>query len=278
MSIDLKKIIEQFPDCVTNGDKLKGILSDLYASEPKGVINTLVIIVKSGIAKEMQNTAVTDLDKARWKKQLEDDYALSEKVVEKCLDLWKTVFTKNLADFVIIDGVLVKYQGNDSTVVIPDGVTSIGDNAFSHCEKLAKITIPDSVTRIGDSAFFCCRSLTDITIPNGVTRIGNMAFWECSSLTSIMLPDSLTSIGDSAFGYCSSLVSVTIPNTVTSIDDNAFCGCINLTNVVYRGTKEQWNVLKKGELWNASISSDLVHCINGDAKNLVYYPAENFEI
>lgn len=88
MSIDLKKIIEQFPDCITNGDKLKGILSDLYASEPKGVINTLVTIVKSGIAKEMQNTAVTDLDKARWKKQLEDVYALSEKVVENCLALW----------------------------------------------------------------------------------------------------------------------------------------------------------------------------------------------
>ena len=63
--IDLKNILKHYPECVTNGERLKSILLDLYPSEPKGIVNTLVIIAKSGIANEMKNTAVTDLDKAR---------------------------------------------------------------------------------------------------------------------------------------------------------------------------------------------------------------------
>ena len=86
-------------------------------------------------------------------------------------------------------------------VIIPDGVTSIGDSAFSDCKSLASITIPDSVTSIGDSAFSGCSSLTSITIPDSVTSIGSDAFSGCSSLTSVTIPDSVTSIGSDAFGY-----------------------------------------------------------------------------
>lgn len=65
----------------------------------------------------------------------------------------------NINDFVINDGVLKKYTGNDVDVVIPDGVTSIGDNAFSHCSSLENIEIPNSVTSIGNSAFGDCLGL-----------------------------------------------------------------------------------------------------------------------
>ena len=62
----------------------------------------------------------------------------------------------------------VKDKGIKS-VVIPNGVTSIGREAFSGCKNLTSITIPDSVTSIGFSAFYSCTSLTSITIPSHFT-------------------------------------------------------------------------------------------------------------
>ena len=75
-------------------------------------------------------------------------------------------------NFMIEKGVLKSYKGDDKTVVIPDGVTSIGNGAFRGCSSLKSITIPNSVTSIGDGAFKDCTSLTSITIPNSVTFIG----------------------------------------------------------------------------------------------------------
>ena len=95
-----------------------------------------------------------------------------------------------------------KYKGsyNVKIVVISDGVTSIGDYAFSNCETLTSITIPDSVTSIGNGAFYKCTSLTtSITIPDSVTSIGEYAFCKCTSLTSITIPYGVTSIGYYAF-------------------------------------------------------------------------------
>ena len=115
--------------------------------------------------------------------------------------------------------------------VIPNSVTSIGDNAFIGCDGLTSITIPNSVTSIGDWAFQCCYGLTSITIPNSVTAIGDGAFYSCSGLTSITIPNSVTSIESSAFYYCSGLTSITIPNSVTSIGNHAFGDCDELTSI-----------------------------------------------
>ena len=122
-------------------------------------------------------------------------------------------------------------NSNVKTVVIEDGVTSIGNYAFSDCSSLTSITIPDSVTSIGYYAFFYCTSLTSITISDSVTSIGNYAFFYCRSLTSITIPDSVTSIGNYAFSNCTNLTSIKIPSSVTSMDSKAFYNCSSLKTI-----------------------------------------------
>ncbi len=122
-------------------------------------------------------------------------------------------------------------RANIKSVVISEGVTSIGSRAFQKCASLTSVTIPNSVTRIREDAFEGCTSLTSVTIPNSVTSIDYGAFMNCASLTSVVIPNSVTSIGSYAFEFCHSMTSVTIPNSVTSIRDNVFSGCTSLTSV-----------------------------------------------
>ena len=122
------------------------------------------------------------------------------------------------------------YCSSLTSITIPEGVTSIGSSAFSGCSSLTFITIPESITSIGSSAFDDCSSLeiVDFGENSQLTSIGNSAFRGCRSLNSITIPDSVTSIGRYAFNDCSSLTSITIPSSVTSIEDGAFSGCSNI--------------------------------------------------
>ena len=84
-------------------------------------------------------------------------------------------------------------------LVIPDGVTSIGDSAFCSCSGLTSVTIPDSVTSIGANAFSGCSGLTSVTFPVGVTSIGDRAFEGCSGVEKIVFDGDAPEIGDSCF-------------------------------------------------------------------------------
>ena len=136
-------------------------------------------------------------------------------------------------------GEMWDYVYNDSpfkdsgikTVTIEDGITSIGDYAFSGCSGLTELILPSSVTSIGDYAFYGCSGLTELILPNSVTSIGDGAFLGCSGLTELTLPNSLTEIGKYAFRGCSGLTELILPNSVTSIGESAFYGCSGLEKI-----------------------------------------------
>ena len=148
------------------------------------------------------------------------------------------------------------------SVTIPDSVAFIGDSAFYGCSVLGGVTIPDSVTRLGSYAFYGCSSLTDITIPDSVTQLGYYAFSACSGLQSITLGSGVKSIGESAFHGCSSLKSITLPRSVTTIDRWAFQSCTALTEI---------NV----EEGSSSFCSDGGVLFNKDKTTLIQYPIGN---
>ena len=157
----------------------------------------------------------------------------------RCVETYKAEINNALpvakpqkATFEIQNGVLEKiFIGDETEIIIPYGVTAIGDFAFKEFSSLTNITIPDSVTSIGNYAFSDCSSLTSVTMPDGVTSIGKGAFINCSSLTSITIPDGVTSVGELAFSGCGSLTNITIPDSVTSIGIYTFFGCRLLTSV-----------------------------------------------
>ena len=136
-----------------------------------------------------------------------------------------------------------------TSVIIPEGIKSIGKGAFMSCTNLTNVTIPNTVTTIGESAFSYCLKLTSITIPDSVITIDKSAFYNCKSVASITIGNSVTSIGRSAFDNCKSLTSVTIPDSVTSIGNSAFYGCTNLTsvNIPYSVTRIESSTFKSCE-------------------------------
>ena len=188
---------------------------------------------------------------------------------------------------------LIQVPEGTTSFVIPDSVTTIGNNAFYGCTKLSGITIGKGVTSIASNEFEDWTSLehilvnpnnpnfssdgialynkdkttliqvpkgaTSFTIPNSVTTIAYAAFESCTNLTSITIPDSVTTIAYAAFESCTSLTSITIPNNVTSIDVNAFSNCTSLEHILVNSNNE-------------SFSSDGIALYNKDKTLLIEVP------
>ena len=125
---------------------------------------------------------------------------------------------------------------NLQSIRIPDSVTSISSSTFSNCLNLKTVVLPENLTSIGSYAFVSCSSLEGITIPEGVTSIGSYAFNGCKKLSYVDLPGSLTSVGEGAFSYCTELTDVTIAEGVSYIGTEMFRDCDGLTNVIVPGS------------------------------------------
>ena len=265
---DFESLLNKYPDCVSDGKKLKSYIKDLYPDTPKAIMNTLMTMADDGIISEMQKNGQSALLLSRLKKTLIDDYGLSEQITEKCFEIVvgvestdtaiatrdaysndskQTSFVEQEYDsniFEIENGVLLKYNWYDDdqreAVVIPHGVSSIGEYAFSEFA-FKSIIIPDGVRTICEGAFYYCTFLEKVEFSADLESIGDGAFYGCESLRRVVLPQSVTHIGVEAFRECSELKRAIIPNSVLSIEGYAFCDCNNLSvisigdNVTYIG-------------------------------------------
>ncbi len=127
------------------------------------------------------------------------------------------------------------YQNYIKSVIVADGVTSVGDYAFYNItgykyQKLKTVNLSETVETIGSYAFRGCRSMTTVLGPK-VEQIGEYAFRNCESLAVLNLV-SVVAVGNGAFGYCTGLTSLPIPPSVTTIGPSAFKGCSGLTSLV----------------------------------------------
>lgn len=159
--------------------------------------------------------------------------------------------------FEIENGVLLKYipEDGETAVVIPEGVTEIGREAFQKCENLTSVAIPESVVSIGDSAFYECTNLRQISLPDHALKIGTWAFQKTPWLEeypenpviiggnliryrdtaeTLIIPEGVTNVEWDAFGYCPNLRNLTIPASVTSVGQWTFGGCVNLRRLTFR--------------------------------------------
>lgn len=129
------------------------------------------------------------------------------------------------SDYEISGDTLVKYQGSDSRIRVPDRVKTVGQSAFEGNHRLTHVYLPDSVTAIGDNAFANCTALEEVRIPGSVQTIGAFAFESCQKLPRITLPAGLKDLDMGAFVDCTALEEITVPGGVERIGGMTFSGC-----------------------------------------------------
>lgn len=144
-------------------------------------------------------------------------------------------------EFVVMGGVLAKYLGNNKDVVIPENVTTIGENAFAEAYYVETITIPDTVLAIANKVFGEVRTWGDAPMPklkklmigNGVTSIGDSAFANCVSLTDVSFGTALSNIGKQAFSGCKKLNAIDLSKTrITELRQEAFSDCRSVKSLI----------------------------------------------
>lgn len=124
------------------------------------------------------------------------------------------------------------YITNITTIQIKDGVTHIGDRAFSELPVLKSVYMCDSVVTCGDYSFAKCDNLVYVKLPDRLTNLGKYAFYNCSTVTQMVLPSSVKEIGAYAFFGCSSMKSISLPNSLSFLGEGAFFNCSGIKNAV----------------------------------------------
>lgn len=183
-----------------------------------------------------------------------EDYTIFDEVIRCFFDGEMdevTIGLINSQKFVIRKSTLIKYQGDDETVIIPDGVVKIGFQAFRGCKKIKKVICPQSLERIGKYAFAECENLHLITIPNVNTQLEDGAFKGCSALkddngfvivndvvfdyykneSTVIIPAGVTEISAFSFDKRSYITNVVFPDTVKTIEGHAFYNCTNINTL-----------------------------------------------
>ncbi len=128
-------------------------------------------------------------------------------------------------DFIVKNGVLIRYRGPGGDVWVPAGVKEIGPKAFAGCRALTRAVLPEGTRRVGDRAFFDCAGLAQVQLPQGLKEIGQYAFGGCVSLFGLEIPRGVKKVGKGAFAGCASLTRLVLPQSVKKPKYSAFRGC-----------------------------------------------------
>lgn len=132
-----------------------------------------------------------------------------------------TKVSKNDCDIDYLD-TLTAYNGSAKAIVLPDGISAIGEDAFLSNDDITSVVIPEGVETIEDGAFWMCHNLKTVVLPSTIRKIGDNAFNSCEQLTSIVIPDGCEEIGADAFTSCKKLKDIYVPGSVYEIGDDAF--------------------------------------------------------
>ncbi len=123
-----------------------------------------------------------------------------------------------------------------TSVIIPEGVETIGKRAFWECYSLRSVKLPETITSIGDEAFQSCSVLDTISVPSNIKSIGTSAYWG-TKITEVRIPASTTYIGRGAFAYCERLQSISVNANNSAYDSRNNCNALidKATNTLMRG-------------------------------------------
>lgn len=144
------------------------------------------------------------------------------------------------SDFVVERGTLIKYTGNDSRIIIPEGVRTIAPGALrDRKQQIFELFLPSTLHKIVSRAFSGCRNLVRVKLADGVKRIESEAFAGCTRLEEVVLPDTVTKICARAFSDCRALCNVRLPRTLRTLPNALFRGCIALKTLTLPASLEQ---------------------------------------
>ena len=117
---------------------------------------------------------------------------------------------------------LTAYNGSAKAIILPDGISAIGEDAFLSNDDITSVVIPEGVETIEDGAFWMCGNLKTVILPSTIRKIGDNAF-NSTMLTSIVIPDGCEELGADCFTSCKKFKDIYVPGLVYSIGDDAFC-------------------------------------------------------
>lgn len=137
--------------------------------------------------------------------------------------------------YITKDHGLLKYDGKDANVEIPEEITWIAPEAFYRNETLKNVKLPSKITTIEENTFYGCSELEAVVIPDQVTMIGKSAFDECTVLKSVTFGKSLKVIKDHAFASVN-IRNFTIPSGIQKIETGAFAGINQIGTVTFEGS------------------------------------------
>ena len=161
------------------------------------------------------------------------------------------------ASVTVIGNFAFEYSYADA-VVFPNGLKTIGRNAFNGCNNLTSVVLPNSVTEIGYKSFSNMECLSKLTLSSGLTVIPEAAFYGNACLTSVTIPEGVQTIGPAAFAGCATLAEVNLPVSLKKIETYVF-GVPALQNVRYAGTKAQWDAIEIGESNEALLQANIIY-------------------